>query len=106
VYLVHIIAHGGITTNHKKLRAIQEWPNQIKKHEIRRFLVLYTYYIQFISSFTSIVKPPTELMEEKRSLQWTPEMEATFQSLKEALCTAPVLACLQLGEIGSSLKQT
>jgi hypothetical protein len=28
---------------------------------------------------------------EKQAFQWTPEVEITFQTLKEALCTAPIL---------------
>jgi hypothetical protein len=31
-------------------------------------------------------------MEEKQAFQWTPEVEAAFQTVKEALCTAPILA--------------
>jgi hypothetical protein len=42
-----------------------------------------------------IVKPLTRLAEEK---QWSSEVQATFQSLKEAFCTAPTLAYLQPGE--------
>jgi hypothetical protein len=34
-------------------------------------------------------------MEEKQAFQWTPEVEAAFQTLKEALCTAPIFAYLQ-----------
>jgi hypothetical protein len=52
------------------------------------------YYKQFISSFTNIAKPLTTLMEEKGAFQWTPEVEAAFQTLKKSLCTAPILACL------------
>jgi hypothetical protein len=43
------------------------------------------------------MKPLTELTEEKQAFQWTPEV-ATFQILKEALCTDPVLSYLQMGE--------
>jgi hypothetical protein len=34
----------------------------------------------------------TELTEKKQAFQWMPEVEAAFQTLKEALCTAPILA--------------
>jgi hypothetical protein len=51
--------------------------------------------------FRHIVKPLTNLLEEKQAFQWTPEVEVTFQTLNEALCTAPILAYLQLGENSS-----
>jgi hypothetical protein len=37
-------------------------------------------------------------MEEKQALQWTPEVETIFQTLKGAFYTAPVLACSEPGE--------
>jgi hypothetical protein len=37
-------------------------------------------------------------MKEKQAFQWTPEVEA-FQSLKEALSTASILAYLQPREV-------
>jgi hypothetical protein len=49
-------------------------------------------YICFISSFANIAKMLTKLTEEKQAFQWTPEVEAAFQTLREALCTAPILA--------------
>jgi hypothetical protein len=39
----------------------------------------------------------TRLTEEKRAFKWTPELEAAFQTLKGALCTAPILAYPQPG---------
>jgi hypothetical protein len=38
------------------------------------------------------VKPLTKLTEEKQGFQWTLKVKAAFQTSKEALCTAPILA--------------
>jgi hypothetical protein len=96
-YLAHIVSPERITTNPEKLEAVREWPTPRNKHEIRSFLGLCTYYRWFISGFADIAKPLTRLMEEKRTFQWTPEVEASFQTLKEALCTALSLAYPQPG---------
>jgi hypothetical protein len=86
----HIMSSEGVTTGPEKLKAKQDWPTSREKHELRSFLGLCTYYRQFISGFTDIVKPMTRLTE-KEALQWFPEVVTAFQSLKEALCTAPIL---------------
>jgi hypothetical protein len=97
-YLGHIVSPEGITTDPEKLKAVREWPTPRNKHEIRSFLGLCTYYRRFISGFANITKPLTKLMEQKQSFQWTSEAEAAFQTLKGALCSAPVLAYPQPGE--------
>jgi hypothetical protein len=85
----------GITTDPQKLEAVRKWPTPRNKHEVRSFLGLCTYYRRFISGFTDIAKPLTRVTEEKRAFQWTPEVEAAFQTLKGALCTSPILAYSQ-----------
>jgi hypothetical protein len=96
-YFGNIMSPEGITTEPKKLRVLREWPTPKNKHEIGSFLSLCTYYRWFISSSANIAKPLTKLTEEKQAFQWTPEVEAAFQTLKEALCTAPILTYLQPG---------
>jgi hypothetical protein len=96
-YLGHIVSPEGITTDPEKLEAVREWPTPRNKHEVRSFLGLCTYYRRFISGFADIAKPMTRLTEEKRAFQWTPEVETTFQTLKETLCTASILVYLQPG---------
>jgi hypothetical protein len=56
------------------------------------------YYRRFAFGFANIAKPLTKLTEQKQSLQWTPEVKAAFQTLKRALCSAPILAYPQPGE--------
>jgi hypothetical protein len=54
-----------ITSDPKKLKAVQEILTLKNKHEIRSFLGLCTYYIRFISGFANIAKMLTKLMEKK-----------------------------------------
>jgi hypothetical protein len=81
----------GITTDHAKLKVVQEWRTLWNKHEIRSFFSLCTYYRRFISSFANIAEPLTRPMEEKQAFQRSSEVETTFQSLKEAPCTTTLL---------------
>jgi hypothetical protein len=68
------------------------WPTLKNKHEIRNFLGLRTYYRRVISVFANIAKTLPKVTEEYQTSQWTPEVEAAIQGLKEVICTAPILA--------------
>jgi hypothetical protein len=82
----------GITTNPEKMKAVQEWPTPKNKHKMRSFLGLTTYYRHFISGFTNIARLLSKSQKTSKpssGLQkWRPS-----KILKEALCTAPILAC-------------
>jgi hypothetical protein len=98
LYLGHIVSPEVINTDREKLRALWEWPAPKNKYDIRSFLGLCTHYRRRIFCFANIAKPLTKLTEEKQAFQWTPEVEAAFQTLKVALCTDPILAYRQLRE--------
>ena len=44
-----------------------------------------------MKGFTAIAKPLTDLTKKDRDFTWSTEEEATFQKLKEALTSAPIL---------------
>jgi hypothetical protein len=87
-----------VTTDPEKLEAVRCWPQPTDEHQLRSFLGLCTYYRRFISGFAEIAKPLTQLTVEKRPFHWFPEAETAYHSLKNALCTMPVLGYPQTGE--------
>nr|GEW41042.1 putative reverse transcriptase domain-containing protein [Tanacetum cinerariifolium] len=50
------------------------------------------YYRRFIEGFSKIAKPMTKLNQKKVKFEWSDKQEATFQLLKQKLCSAPILA--------------
>ncbi|GJU10863.1 putative reverse transcriptase domain-containing protein [Tanacetum coccineum] len=60
--------------------------------EIRQFLGLAGYYIRFIKGFSMIAKPMTKLTQKSVKFNWGEKEETTFQTLKQKLCSAPILA--------------
>ncbi|GKF09620.1 putative reverse transcriptase domain-containing protein [Tanacetum coccineum] len=60
--------------------------------KIRQFLGLVGYYRRFIEGFSNIAKPMTKLTQQKVTFVWGNKQEATFQLLKQKLCSAPILA--------------
>ncbi|GKE01066.1 putative reverse transcriptase domain-containing protein [Tanacetum coccineum] len=56
------------------------------------------YYRRFIKGFSKIAKPITKLNQKKVTFEWSDKQEAAFQTLKDKLCSAPILALPQGAE--------
>ncbi|GJW94534.1 putative reverse transcriptase domain-containing protein [Tanacetum coccineum] len=50
------------------------------------------YYRRFIENFSKIAKSLTILTQKCKTFDWGEEQELAFQTLKDKLCNAPVLA--------------
>jgi len=75
----------------KKIEAVHNWPRPTSVTEIRSFLGLAGYYRRFVEGFSSIASPLTRLTQKGVPFRWSDECELSFQKLKTALTTAPVL---------------
>ena len=59
--------------------------------QVRAFLALVGYYRKFIKGFAKIAKPLTLLTTQQVKFKWTPEHQAAFVHLKDAIVQAPIL---------------
>nr|GEY12471.1 reverse transcriptase domain-containing protein [Tanacetum cinerariifolium] len=60
--------------------------------KIRQFLGLAGYYRRFIKGFLKIAKSMTKLTQKGVNFDWGDKEEATFQLIKQKLCSALILA--------------
>ncbi|GJY27535.1 putative reverse transcriptase domain-containing protein [Tanacetum coccineum] len=91
-FLSHVIHSEGIHMDQAKIESIKDWVSPKTPTEIRQFLSLAGYYRQFIKSFSKITKPMTKLTQRNVNFDWSEKAEASFQLLKQKLCSAPILA--------------
>ncbi|XP_070034914.1 uncharacterized mitochondrial protein AtMg00860-like [Nicotiana tomentosiformis] len=86
-----MVSSDGINVDPKKIEAVQSWPKPSSATEIQSFLGLAGYYRRFVESFSYIDAPLTRLTQKGAPFRWSDECEVSFQKLKTALTTTPVL---------------
>ncbi|GJW03305.1 putative reverse transcriptase domain-containing protein [Tanacetum coccineum] len=90
-FLGHVIDSQGIHVDPAKIESTKDWASPKSPTEIRQFLGLAGYYRRFIEGFLKISKSMTKLTQKKVKFDWGEKQEATFQLLKQKLCSAPIL---------------
>ncbi|KAK1606824.1 hypothetical protein QYE76_030497 [Lolium multiflorum] len=97
-FLGHVISKDGIAVNPSKVASVLDWEAPKNVKEIRGFLGMAGYYRRFIEGFSKIAGPMTKLLRKNTPFVWSDECEKSFQTLKEKLTTAPVLAVPEDGK--------
>ncbi|MEL7426754.1 MAG: RNase H-like domain-containing protein [Bacteroidota bacterium] len=92
LFLGHIVSAQGVHTDPKKIESVSSLcpPNSVD--QVRSFLGLAGYYRKFIPNFASLSAPLVALTKKGSKFLWSTEHAASFQTLKQLLCDAPILA--------------
>ena len=93
VYFGHRVGNGKVTPEALKVEVIRQFPTPHTKKQVRSFLGIAGYYRKFIPQYASLAVPLTDLTRKSapNEVVWSHECDRSFQSLKNALCSAPVL---------------
>nr|GEY20644.1 reverse transcriptase domain-containing protein [Tanacetum cinerariifolium] len=91
-FLGHVIDSDGVHVDPAKVEDIRNWFAPTTPTEVRQFLGLAGYYQRFIEGFSLIAKPLSKMTQKNKKYEWGREEEEAFQTLKQKLCSAPILA--------------
>lgn len=90
-YLGFVTGDGCIKVDPEKVSAIVDFPKPTTVRQIRRFMGMAGWYRRFIKNFSSLAAPLTDLISTKKSLVWNENAQVSFETLKIALSSAPIL---------------
>ena len=97
--LGHIVNQEGIGPDPEKLSAVKNFPHCVegknqkaKVKNVQSFLGLCSYYRRHIAQFAMIARPLTMLTKKDNPFKWGKDEIESFEKLKKALTSAPVLS--------------
>ena len=103
-FLGHMISQNSISVNPAIIDVIKKWirpDNSNKKtfiKAIRSFLGTVGWFRKFIPHFADLAKPLYDLTKIDASLEWLEVHQKSFEQLRDALVTAPVLLAPDLSK--------
>jgi hypothetical protein len=89
--LGHVISDKGIAPDEDKTESIKERKHPTNVKELQSFLGICNYYRKFIKNFADIAAPLYKLIRNEVVWEFKEEQIQAFKTLKEKLCTYPVL---------------
>ena len=75
-----------------KLSVIRDYRAPTTPKRVRQWLGLTNYYKRFIKDYSQITSPMRELLKKDAKWRWDARHQEAFETLKEKLMSAPVLA--------------
>lgn len=83
---------------HSKVKAVKDWliPQNVK--ELQSFLGFCNYYRKLIHQYSKIAYPMLQLARKKIEFEWSEEVNAAFEKLKQKMCEEPILKYVDMNK--------
>ena len=88
----YILAPSRLTMDNNKVKVIQDWPEPWKVKDVQAFLGFANFYRRFIHNYSGLTVPLTRLTRKGTPWIFSDSCRTSFETLKKAFITAPVLA--------------
>jgi hypothetical protein len=89
--LGHIVSANGVRVDPKRVESIKKLSLPRSKKDIQSFLGTINFIRRFIANFAELTKHITCMLRKNSEVRWIEEAKHSFNAIKEAIVTAPVL---------------
>ena len=106
-YLGHLVGKDGIQKSPEFVEKVLKFERPQTVGELRQFLGLANFQRKFVARFSEIQKPLSELTggrNRRKRLNWTQQMEDSFEQLKTELAEDILLAYPEYGDTAKPLQ--
>ncbi|CAI7850020.1 unnamed protein product [Closterium sp. NIES-53] len=90
-FLGHVTSEAGVEIDPKKLDTVKAWHPPTNITELQSFLGFVNYVRRFVPDMARLTAPLTDLLRKGVAFTWGEKEHATFSTLKNVLCSPPVL---------------
>jgi hypothetical protein len=87
-----VLSEKGVSASPDKVTAVKQFPVPKNVKDIRVFLSLASFYRRLMPNVAEIAKPFPALTRKDHQFTWGPQQQQAFHSMKDRLCTTPILA--------------
>ena len=91
LYLGFQVSGNGVSPDPAKLEAVKQWSRPCTVKGVRSFLGFANYHRKFIPNYADMSEPLSRLTRKSEPFIWGETQQHAFDSLKQALTSAPVL---------------
>ena len=97
-YLGMIIGRGTVSMDPGKVEAILKWPAPQRLSDVQAFVGFANFYRRFISGFSKLAQPLTQLMRKDSPWTWSEQQQQAFDALKQTFTSAPILVMADMSK--------
>ncbi|XP_011059060.1 PREDICTED: uncharacterized protein LOC105148815 [Acromyrmex echinatior] len=90
-FLVHVVEGGKIYPSQEKVKAVIDYPEPKEFKDVQSFFGLTGYFRKFISSYSTIAKPLSDMLRKDQSYNFDDKARNAFVHLRTILTQNPVL---------------
>lgn len=106
LYLGHVITPEGILPDPEKIKAIKNYPVPKNADEVKRLVAFANYYRKFVPQFAQKTHCLNQLTRRNVPFIWTEECQKSFDLIRTALMTPPVLEFPDFSDKNEFILQT